>query len=234
MVNQDSALVLLSGGMDSAVCFFWAMYSFEKVVAVSFDYGQRHFNEIEYARHIVATGSNMKKRRYEHCVCELNMPTGKHIKSALTCPSTKLKSKGGYNNLPTSFVPGRNLIFLSHACTEAMVRGIPNVVIGANIEDYSGYPDCRPEFIHSFTSTFIRATNFDMKVHTPLMRKTKAEIFGMFDFNPKLFSAIRFNTISCYEGCTDTHEWGFGCAKCPSCKIRAKGWKEYKRDKKRN
>lgn len=229
----NKALVLLSGGLDSAVCFFSAIQKYAEVVAMSFDYGQRHANELSHAWHVVEYARHFKKKNYEHIVQSLKLPKGTSAPSALTSRNVKFRASGGCNNLPTSFVPGRNLLFLSFACTHAMVRGIDDVIIGATSAHSEGYPDCTPEFIESFNKTFCEATKSSVKVMAPLMYMPKAKIFAVHAGDPKLFEFIVYNTMSCFEGDLKSHAWGMGCGKCPSCKIRAKGWKEFKCDQKR-
>ena len=231
--TRSKALVLLSGGLDSAVCFFSAIQEYDEVVALSFDYGQRHAKELRSAHNIVEYGKHFKQKNYEHILQSIKIPKGTSVPSALTSKHVKLCAKGGYHNLPTSFVPGRNLLFLSFACTHAMVRGIDAVITGVNVQDFSGYPDCRPEFIKSFGETFFKATESSVKVLTPLMHMSKALIFAVHAERPDLLKFIVNTTMSCYEGDPKSHAWGMGCGKCPSCKIRAKGWKEFRRDQKR-
>ena len=206
------AVVLLSGGADSATCLALARSRGRKVFALSFDYGQRHRVELAHARRLA--------RRYrcaEHRVVRLDI-AGKDV-SALTSRKIPVpKRPGPRGAIPATYVPARNTIFLAHALSWAEAVGAPEIWIGANVIDYSGYPDCRPEFLRSFERMADRATKAGteerkhFKIVAPLLKKTKLEIF-------RLGRSLGLDyawTFSCY----DPSGSGIPCGKCDSCRIR--------------
>lgn len=211
LLKTKEALVLHSGGQDSTTCLAWALKKFDKVYLISFDYGQRHKSEIRAAKTIA--------RRLKLSHETLKLPILKELtKNALTDKSIKVKTskKGG---LPTTFVDGRNALFLTVAAIYAKQKGIPNLVTGVCQTDYSGYPDCRHEFIKSIQKTLTLAMEFPFKIHTPLMFLTKAQTIGLM---VKLggLELLKY-THTCYEGTKPA------CGKCPACRLRLKGFKEY-------
>lgn len=205
---DNQALVLLSGGQDSTTCLYWALEKFYYVEALSFAYGQRHSIELDAAKTIA---------RYAgvwHRIIELR-PLGEVVESALTDPTKPIKET---SKLPTSFVPGRNLIFLSYAAAYTYHRKIPNIVIGVNQEDYSGYPDCRKPFIDSMGEAIMFGVDLDIELLTPLMALKKMQIVELAREVGAL-EALAFSH-TCYEGQYPP------CGECPACKLRAKGFKE--------
>ena len=206
-LNTDQAIVLHSGGQDSTTCLVWALKKFKKVYVISFDYGQRHKTEIKSARSIA--------RRLKVPFQIINLPIIKELtKNALTDRSIKIK--GG--RLPSTFVDGRNQIFLTVAAIYAKQKSIPNLVIGVCQTDYSGYPDCRDDFIKSLEKTLRLAMEFPFKIHTPLMKLTKADSIKLM----QKFGGLELlkYTHTCYEGTRPA------CGRCPACKLRLKGFKE--------
>lgn len=212
------AVVLLSGGLDSATCLLLARAEGFELLALSFDYGQRHAVEIDRARAIAA--------RYgasEHRVVRLEFP-GKGA-SALTDASIPVPRHGSTREaIPATYVPARNTLFLAHALAWAEVRGASDIFIGANALDYSGYPDCRPEFIEAFERVARLATKaavegrVSFRVRAPLLDLTKAEIVRKAE-SLGLDFAI---TSSCYE----PGPAGEPCGVCDSCFLREKGFRE--------
>lgn len=209
MGKQKKALVLLSGGQDSTTCLTWALTKFDKVYAITFDYGQRHSIELNCARKIAKltkTPLHIQK-----------IPFFKDLThSALT--NHKRKITAGKNSLPSTFVPGRNLIFLSIAAIYATKLKITDIITGVCQTDFSGYPDCRDEFVKSLEKTLRLAIEKPFKIHTPLMFLTKAETVKMM----RKFGKIDLLKYShtCYKGTRPA------CGKCPACKLRLKGFKE--------
>lgn len=205
------AIVVLSGGMDSAVCLAWAMERFSHVSTVSFDYGQRHIKEVEAAKAMV-----------EH----LNVP---HFQVALKCfdnsPSALVRSDkdvstiDSKNGLPASFVPGRNLVFLTQAAAMAVAMDANALVTGVCQTDFSGYPDCRQRTISMLEDALSLGIDQPITIHTPLMYMTKAETVRLME---RLQSGRELVAMSwtCYEGGPTP------CSKCPSCVLRAKGFEE--------
>jgi 7-cyano-7-deazaguanine synthase len=219
MYPLGSALVLLSGGQDSATALLWTLALKQSVVALTFDYGQRHRIEVEYAKKIAWT------LNVEHIVLNMNW-MGQILGSSLGDHNMPISTTGGYQDLPNTFVPGRNMILLSIACSIARVRGIDTVVGGMCETDYSGYPDCRREFVNSFEAAFGYAINGHVHVLTPLMYLNKAQTFAMADDYHALDLIVQ-NTMTCYEGNETLHEWGRGCGACPACQLRSKGFEKW-------
>jgi 7-cyano-7-deazaguanine synthase len=205
------ALVILSGGQDSTTCLFWAKNEFEVVEAVFFDYGQRHLVELEAAQTVA------KIAGVELTVVPL--PGLGLVKSALTDRQVPVQGTGGLNGLPSSFVPGRNLVFATVAAGLAASKGMQDIVLGVSQADYSGYPDCQERAIFLLQGA-IRAglANPCFIIHTPLMNMTKAESIHLARrLSGDCWRALKF-THTCYEGVVG------GCGKCPACVLRAKGF----------
>jgi 7-cyano-7-deazaguanine synthase len=212
------AIVLLSGGLDSATCLLLAQEEGFAARALSFDYGQRHAVELERARAIA--------QRYgvrEHRVERLDFPGGGA--SALTDPSLPVPKHGlGYEAIPITYVPARNTLFLAHAVAWAEVIGAGDIFIGANALDYSGYPDCRPEFLEAFEKMVNLGTKAGVegriafRVRAPLLRMTKAQIVTR-AVDLGLDFAL---TLSCYE----PRAGGEPCGACDACLLREKGFRE--------
>lgn len=207
---KTSALVVLSGGQDSTTCLAWALKKFTKVTAITFDYGQKHSIEIKCAQKIAKLTKTPLK--------VLKLDLFKQLtKNALTDHNQKITA-GSKKSLPSTFVPGRNLIFLSLAAIHAKQNKITNIVTGVCQTDYSGYPDCRDEFVKSLEKTLNLAMEGKFKIHTPLMFLTKAETVK---FMAKLGQIdLLKHTHTCYNGVQPA------CGKCPACKLRLKGFKE--------
>jgi 7-cyano-7-deazaguanine synthase len=222
--KNDDALVLVSGGQDSTTCLFWAKKNFKKIYAVSFNYGQKHSNEINIAAKIC------DKLNVSHKVIDITFISN-IVESNLFIGKDNVNKKHKLNkNVPSSFVPYRNLLFLSLAAAWASTLKIRHLVIGVCETDYSGYADCRDVFIKSMQASLNLATDFKEKVviHTPLMWLTKAETFkfaeelGCLDF-------IIEETLTCYNGSEKINNYGKGCGKCPACRIRKKGYEDFLR-----
>jgi len=207
--EQSRALVVFSGGQDSTTCLYWAYERFASVETLSFDYGQRHLIELDAARQIAAL------RGTPHTVLNLSGFAG--IKgNALT--DTVAVESGTESSLPTTFVPGRNLIFLTYAAAFAYTKGISSLVTGVCETDYSGYPDCREETIRSLTATLNLGMGAAFQIHTPLMHLTKAETVQL-AVEVGALEALAFSH-TCYEGAAPP------CNVCPACLLRAKGFFE--------
>jgi 7-cyano-7-deazaguanine synthase len=213
-MTNKKALVILSGGQDSSTCLFWAIGRFEKVWAVGFDYGQRHHSELEAAA-VISGLAGIFYRIF-------NIDTLSCVsKNALTNSEVEINSELSSDQPPNTFVEGRNLLFLMYAAVYAKQMEADNLIIGAGQTDYSGYPDCRNSFIRSANITLNLAFNHEFVVHTPLMWKTKAQIWQMAE-DLGVFDIIRNKTVTCYNGIVSD-----GCGKCPSCLLRRKGLEDY-------
>lgn len=209
---SDRALVVLSGGQDSTTCLYWAIdkYKRENVEAVTFDYGQRHRIELECARTICQDAGIVQ--------VELPIDTFQALGgNALTNAEIDI-AEGVDGELPSTFVPGRNLIFLTFAAAHAWQRSITNIVTGVAQTDYSGYPDCRQETIDSLSTTLQLGMDQTFVIHTPLMNLSKKETVLLADSLGAIKAMAQTHT--CYEGVRPP------CEKCPACILRAKGFSE--------
>ena len=225
----NSALVLLSGGQDSAVCLAWARDRYARVETVGFDYGQRHAAELK-ARGVV----RRKMARLAPAWVErlgpdhrLNIRSfGAIGESAMTQARTIEVTDRG---LPSTFVPGRNLVFLVYAAALADRRGLGALVGGMCETDYSGYPDCRRDTLDALQETLNLGMARDFAIETPLMRLTKAETWGLAKRlgGERLVELIVKDSHTCYLNERTPHDWGGGCGHCPACELRAKGWTEW-------
>ena len=212
-MNKESALVVFSGGQDSTTCLFWAKRNFKKVYALSFLYGQKHEKEVELAREIA------RKAEVEFDVMDVSF-IGSLGHNSLTDTSMVMDQEKPADSFPNTFVPGRNLFFLSIAAVYARERGINHLITGVSQTDFSGYPDCRDVFIKSMNVTLNLAMDYPFNLKTPLMYLTKAQTWALADELGAL-DYIRQHTHTCYEGVEG------GCGECPSCKLRDKGLQEY-------
>lgn len=211
-LDNKHAVVVFSGGQDSTTCLFWALEQFEQVTAVTFDYGQRNAAEIEQAVNIC------KEQGVKHHILDLSL-LNKLSPSAMTRDIDIAHSDE--TGLPNTFVPGRNHLFLSFAAVFANNLGAKHIVTGVCETDFSGYPDCRNNFIMSLNVTLNLAMEQDFVIHTPLMWMTKADTWALADRLGKL-EYIKTQTVTCYNGII-----GDGCGSCPSCELRRKGYEAY-------
>ena len=214
-MNKNKALVVLSGGQDSTTCLYWAKKHFEEVYAISFIYGQKHELEVELARRIASKAGVPFEVKNVSFISELS--TG----CSLTDNSIPMDSDKPADSVPNTFVPGRNMFFLSIAAVYAREHDIMNIVTGVSQTDFSGYPDCRDSFIRSLNVTLNLAMDEQFVIHTPLMWIDKAETWKMAD-ELGIFDIIRHETLTCYNGIP-----GDGCGHCPACKLRRHGLEEY-------
>lgn len=208
-IKKSNAIVLLSSGQDSTTCLVWAIKNFNKVITISFDYQQKHSIELEQAKVIC------KKLNIENITIDTSF-INKITNNALTRKEIKIEKKK--DSLPTTFVAGRNLFFLSIAGAIAYEKGIKNIITGVCETDYSGYPDCRDEFIKSLNNTLNVAMDYNFKIYTPLMWLTKKEEVLLMK-KLKGLNLLKYSH-TCYEGKRPA------CGKCPACKLRLKGFKE--------
>ena len=226
-----SALVLFSGGQDSTVCLAWALSRFERVETVGFDYGQRHRAELEARPQILeklrADFADWAPRLgADHL---LPMDTLQAIGGSALTDDVKIEM--GADGLPTTFVPGRNVMFLTAAAALGYRRGITDLVGGMCETDFSGYPDCRNDTVQATARALSLGLARDIQVHTPLMWIDKAATWRLAEElgGPMLVDLIVEETVTCYEGNrTHRHDWGYGCGKCPACELRAAGYAKYR------
>ena len=231
MIDDTGALVLFSGGQDSATCLAWALDRFETVETVGFDYGQRHRVELDcrddFRSRVVGLNAAWATRLGPDHMLDLSV-LGQVSETALTRDvEIALRADG----LPNTFVPGRNLLFFTLAAAIASRRQLRHLVGGMCETDYSGYPDCRDNTLKSLQVTLNLGMDSRSVVHTPLMWLDKSQTWGLAQAlgGHELVDLIRTNTHTCYQGeHGDLHDWGFGCGECPACDLRMTGWQKYR------
>lgn len=219
ITNDDKALVVLSGGQDSTTCLFWAKRHFKEVRAVTFAYGQHHISEVEAAGKIAGLAG------VEWELMDVPL-VGTLGKNSLTCNDMKMDTDKPAGGPPNTFVPGRNLFFLSIAAVHAREHGIRHLVTGVGQTDFSGYPDCRDTFIRSLNVTLNLALEEQFVIHTPLMWVDKEQTWEMAD-ELGVLDLVKDETVTCYNGIP-----GDGCGHCPACKLRRHGLESYLEHKK--
>lgn len=222
-LNDDLCIVVLSGGQDSTTCLAWAVkkYSTDNVETITFDYGQRHWLEIDQSKSIARMFS------VEHNLIKTDL-LKQFDDSALVNREKNISDEK--DGLPSSFVPGRNNFFLLLTAILAYKKNIKNIVTGVCQTDYSGYPDCRQRSINAIEAAINLCMETDFVIHTPLMDLTKAQTFALAESLGFLDVVIDYS-MTCYEGATVKNPWGLGCGQCPACKLREKGFNEYRRQK---
>ncbi len=229
--SPDGALVLFSGGQDSATCLAWALDRYARVETVGFDYGQSHAVEIAARPRVIAAMVRAFPAWGERLGADTLLDLrsfGALAESALTADRAIEMTERG---LPSTFVPGRNLVFLTYAAALADRRGLTALVGGMCETDYSGYPDCRRETLDAMERALNLGMERDFTVETPLMRLTKAETWALAHElgGDPLVALIVEESHTCYRGDrTDRHAWGYGCGDCPACELRARGWHEWR------
>lgn len=228
---KNSALVLFSGGQDSATCLAWALERFDHVETVGFTYGQRHAVEMQQ-RGVVLDKIKSIKQRWAEALGDDTIidvtQLGDVSSSALTDHSLDVASVK--NDLPRTFLPGRNLLFFTYAAALGYGKEIHNLVSGVCQTDYSGYPDCRDVTIMAMQKALTLGLARPVTIHTPLMWITKAETWGLAKSlgRQPLVNLIVEDTHTCYMGDREhRHPWGYGCGECPACVLRRKGWEEW-------
>ena len=215
---MSKALVVYSGGQDSTTCLFWAKKNFETVHAIAFNYGQRHVSELDAAQQIA------DQARVPLNIFNIDLLSAVSHNS-LTDSQMEVETDQPDHRPPNTLVEGRNMLFLTYAAIFAKANGIKNIITGVGQADYSGYPDCRNEFILSLNETLNFSMDFEYTIHTPLMWLDKSEIWKMAD-ELGAFEIVKDQTITCYHGIP-----GSGCGTCPSCKLRNRGLINYLKSK---
>ena len=230
--DASAALVLFSGGQDSATCLAWALERYGRVETVGFDYGQRHAVEmtarVRLRERLAEAFPQWAGRLGPDHVLDITA-FGAIGETAMTeARAIETDARG----LPTTFVPGRNLVFLTYAAALADRRGIDVLVGGMCETDYSGYPDCRREALDALERALVLGMARDFRVETPLMRLTKAETWALAEAlgGRGLVDLIVEESATCYLGQREhRHEWGYGCGGCPACELRERGFAEWRR-----
>ena len=229
-MTENSALVLFSGGQNSTTCLAWALDRFDHVETIGFDYGQKHRIELDVRPRVL----DAIRHRFPLWVSKLGADhmidlavLGKISETALTSDVAITLQDNG---LPSTFVPGRNLLFLTFAAATAYRLGARQLITGVCETDYSGYPDCRDDTMKAMQLALNLGMDTRFVVHTPLMWIDKASTWrlakqlGGNDF----VDLVREETHTCYKGDrTHRHEWGFGCGTCPACELRAEGYRRF-------
>ncbi len=226
-MDNDSALVLFSGGQDSATCLAWALARFGRVETIGFEYGQRHRVEMDVRAPLRTAFAeafpDWAAKLGEDHVIDLSV-LGQISDTALTKDAAIAMQANG---LPNTFVPGRNLLFFTFAAAIAYRRGIKHIVTGVCETDYSGYPDCRDDTVKAMQLALNLGMDTRFVLHTPLMWIDKARTWTLAEElgGEALVEIIRTGSHSCYNGARSVlHDWGYGCGTCPACELRAQGW----------
>lgn len=231
-MDDDGALVLFSGGQDSATCLAWACETFGRVETVGFDYRQRHGIEL-------TTRDAFRQalgERFPAWMARLSedrlLDAGALADIGASAMIEDVAIEMGANGLPTTFVPGRNILFLTLAAALAYRRGLKHIITGVCETDYSGYPDCRDDTVKAVQVALNLGMESRFVLHTPLMWIDKAGTWAMAERlgGTPLIELIVEHTHSCYVGDrTHRHDWGYGCTACPACELRAAGWRRWKK-----
>ncbi|MEY8596958.1 MULTISPECIES: 7-cyano-7-deazaguanine synthase QueC [Mammaliicoccus] len=211
-LKNDKALVVFSGGQDSTTCMFYAKENFKEVELLTFQYGQRHDLEIEVAENIA------KEQGLKHHILDMSL-LSQLSPNALTDHNMEIENNE--DGIPNTFVPARNLLFLSFAGALAYQIGAKHIITGVCETDFSGYPDCRDSFIKSMNLSLNLSMDKDFVIHTPLMWLNKQETWALSDELGAL-DYVREHTLTCYNGVIAD-----GCGECPACKLRNQGLSQY-------
>ena len=227
-MNKETALVVFSGGQDSTTCLFWALKHFQKVVALTFIYGQKHVLEVGMARKIAEKAGEVARKNGLNCGggnvdwYQMDVSFISQLShNSLTDSSIVMDQDKPADGPPNTFVPGRNLFFISVAAVFARERGINHLVTGVSQTDYSGYPDCRDAFIKALNVSLNLGMDEQFVIHTPLMWIDKAQTWAKAD-RLGVLDLVRHETLTCYNGVP-----GDGCGECPACKLRRTGLEEF-------
>ena len=234
MHPPDTALVLFSGGQDSTTCLAWALQRYARVETIGFDYGQRHAIELTVRPTVLekmrALSPDWDARLGEDHMIDLSL-IARISDTALT---SNVAIEMQSNGLPNTFVPGRNLLFMTVAATVAYRRGLTVLVGGMCETDFSGYPDCRDDTMKALQVALNLGMATRLKVETPLMWIDKKQTWQMAEGagGSALVDLVRFETHTCYLGERGArHDWGYGCGTCPACELRARGYAQFAGEK---
>lgn len=220
-MKNNKSLVVFSGGQDSTTCLKWAINRYKNVEAITFNYKQRHSVEVEQST-IICNQLDINQ-----IIVDINF-LDVLCESALLQQNTNINDNHIHNNtLPASFVPNRNALFITLAHSYAQKIQAQDIIIGTCQTDYSGYPDCRDVFIQSLQATLNLGADADINLLTPLTKLTKSQTFKLAATENVLDLVLKYSH-SCYEGSSILNEWGRGCGTCNACKLRLRGWNEYK------
>jgi 7-cyano-7-deazaguanine synthase len=228
---HTTALVLFSGGQDSATCLAYALDKYERVETIAFDYGQRHRIELDARVQVLqalrAQFPGWARKLGDDHLLDLSV-LGQVSETSLT---RDMEFRMEQSGLPNTFVPGRNLLFLTLAAALAYRRGLEVIVTGVCETDFSGYPDCRDDTMKAMQLALSLGMDRRFLVETPLMWIDKAATWALAQQlgGPALVDLIVEHTHTCYLGDREhRHEWGYGCGTCPACELRLRGWQRWK------
>jgi 7-cyano-7-deazaguanine synthase len=233
-VSPDTALVLFSGGQDSTVCLAWALKRFARVETVGFDYGQRHRAELEVRPRIRQRLGVLRPDWAQRLGDDHVIALDALAAISETALTRDIAIEVADNGLPTTFVPGRNLVFFAFAGALAYRRGARHLVAGMCETDYSGYPDCRDDTVKAMQVALSLGMDRRVAVHTPLMWIDKAATFALAHEigGDALVGLLVEDTHTCYLGDrTHRHDWGYGCGTCPACRLRAEGFAKWQSER---
>ncbi|NRR34358.1 7-cyano-7-deazaguanine synthase QueC [Oxalobacteraceae bacterium] len=230
MLPTDSALVLFSGGQDSTTCLAWALKHYRRVETIGFDYGQRHAVELSVRAPVLAKlrahSAEWDSRLGEDHMVDLSLISA----ISQTAMTEDIAIETQANGLPNTFVPGRNLLFMTVAATMAYRRGLTVLVGGMCETDFSGYPDCRDDTMKALQVALNLGMDTRLKLETPLMWRDKRQTWELAQElgGQALVDLIRDDTHTCYLGERGAlHDWGYGCGSCPACALRARGYRQF-------
>ena len=229
-LSENKALVLFSGGQDSTTCLAWALRRYEVVHTVGFDYGQRHVVELECRGRILERLPEIADWRGTLAMDRV-VDLGFFSSLADTALTSERPIETAQSGLPTTFVPGRNLLFLTVAAALAYEKGVQHIIGGMCQTDYSGYPDCRDDAIKSLQVALNVGMASRFVIETPLMWLNKAETWALAEQlgGESLIDLIQRETHTCYLGDRkNEHDWGWGCGACPACAMRRSGYLDYR------
>jgi 7-cyano-7-deazaguanine synthase len=229
-MQPDSALVLFSGGQDSTVCLAWALERFGRVETVGFDYRQRHRAELDVRPRVRARMTALRALWAERLGEDHVLRLDALADVSDTALTREVAIEIGESGLPTTFVPGRNLVFLTYAAALAYRRGIKHLVAGMCETDFSGYPDCRDDTIKAMQLALNLGMERRFVIHTPLMWIDKAATFALAHeiAGSAFVDLLVEDTHTCYLGDrSHRHDWGYGCGQCPACRLRAEGFAKW-------
>ncbi len=230
-MTKNRALVLFSGGQDSTVCLAWALERFEQVETIGFDYGQRHAAELAARPRLLGAIGDIHAEWRDRLGDDHLIPLSAPRAIGGSALTDGMAIEMGRDGLPNTFVPARNLMFLTAAAALGYRRDIADLVGGMCETDFSGYPDCRNNTIQATAKALSLGLAREVRIHTPLMFIDKAATWTLArDLGGEaLVSLIVEESVTCYEGNrTHRHDWGYGCGACPACDLRAKGFEKYR------
>ena len=229
-LSDQQALVIFSGGQDSATCLAWALSRFARVHTLGFDYGQRHSVELECRGKVRSAIAALKPEWQDRLGPDTLLDISLFRQLADTALTSDMPIEQEGEGIPNTFVPGRNLLFIMHAAAWAYGKNIRHLVLGVCESDSSGYPDCRDDSIKAMQVALNSGMDSHFVLHTPLMWLDKADTWRLAEDlgGMPLVDCILEQSHTCYEGTRgERYPWGYGCGQCPACKLRAHGYEVY-------